>query len=56
MHKKNRHNPRHPSPLGGEEKPSDLLAHEELAHEDKDPIYPIDPIVGQTPKKKKKKR
>jgi hypothetical protein len=49
-------NKKKPQPrLGSEEKPSDLLAHERLAHEDKDPIYPIDPIVGENPKEKKRK-
>ena len=41
--------------LGSEIKPSDALAHERLAHEDKDPIYPIDPIIDDSPKGKKRK-
>ncbi len=34
-----------PKQLSSELKPSEIKAHEELAHEDRDPIYPIDPIV-----------
>ncbi|MBX9743885.1 MAG: hypothetical protein K2X08_01595 [Chlamydiales bacterium] len=30
--------------LPSEEKPSDILAHELLAHQDKDPIYPFQPV------------
>lgn len=39
--------------LWSEKSPSEIKTHEELLHEDRDPIYPIDPIEGQSPKKKK---
>ncbi len=35
------------TPLWSEESPSDILAHKELAHEDKDPIYPFDPVKDE---------
>ncbi len=38
----NKINPQLPS----EHSPSEILAHEALAHEDKDPVYPFDPIQG----------
>lgn len=43
-------------PLWSEERPSDILAHKELAHEDIDPIYPFDPIQGETTKGSKNKK
>jgi hypothetical protein len=47
--KKGRSNKGRP-PLSSEERPSDILAHKELAHEDQDLIYPFDPIQGETTK------
>jgi hypothetical protein len=44
---------KYPRQMGGEEKPSVLKAHRELAHEDRDPIYPPNPVIEpKTPKKK----
>lgn len=42
--------------LGGEESLADLEAHAELAHEDMDPIYPFQPIEGEKPKARKKRK
>ncbi len=36
---------KYPKQLGGESKPSELEKHRELAHEDRDPIYPPDPLI-----------
>lgn len=30
-------------PIWGEESPAEIRAHEELVHEDRDPIYPFEP-------------
>ena len=42
------------SPIGGEETLAELDTHAELAHEDKDPIYPFQPIEGRDSKTQKK--
>lgn len=44
---------KNPPQLWGEEKPSKLKVDRELAHEDGDPVYPIDPIQDSKQKKKK---
>lgn len=33
--------------LSSEKNPSEILAHEELTHEDKDPTYPFDPVKDE---------
>ncbi len=61
MHKKKDPSNKTRPPLSSEKRTSDILAHEKLAHEDKDPIYPFEPVQGQKkdnaqgPKHKKRK-
>lgn len=53
--KKNRPNKKLPQ-LGSEMKPSEVAAHRELAHEDQDPIYPLDASLEEMKKGSENKK
>ncbi len=48
------HSKKEKHPIWGEESPSQIRAHEELVHEDRDPIYPFEPPESGSKKKSHK--